>query len=364
MNSDEPQDDKRVEELIERIRQEARLRRTPPGGRAFSRPDLDDRSGILDFYLAELARLSEPRSELPKRFRRFPFGIKPIRKVALGLYNLLTRQQRASNVLVRDALQTLQATFTRNQKALQETELLIDYVGALLPRVRGTPAAESTSEARQSDELDSFYVALEERFRGAQELIRDRLGVYLPILSAADVKGPAADLGCGRGEWLELMSDAGVDALGVELNPLLVAECRNKGLHVVQADFQVFLEQSPAERWQLLTAFHVIEHLGWPAWYSCLRHMHRALQPGGIAILETPNPANLYTAANRFYLDPTHRHPLPDGLLQFAAANAGFSRVEILPLHPESGTGAEGIDASGLAARLTGAQDYALIARK
>ena len=368
MSADEPHDDKRVVELIEQIRQEARLHRTPPAGRAFSQPNIsDDRSGILDFYLSELARLSEPRSELPRRFRRFPFSVSPIRNAALRMYNLLTRQQRASNVLVRDALQALQSMLTRNERAQRETGVVTDYVRALLPHLRRPPAAASTSETRAIDDLDAFYVALEERFRGAQELIRDRLGVYLPLVSAATVKGPAADLGCGRGEWLELMRDAGVETLGVELNPLLVAECRNKGLHVLQADFQTFLEQSPAEHWQLLTGFHVIEHLGWPAWYACLRHMHRALQPGGMAILETPNPGNLYTAANRFYLDPTHRHPLPDSLLQFAATSAGFLRVEILPLHPEpvgaeAGDGALG--ASGLAARLTGAQDYALIARK
>ncbi len=75
-------------------------------------------------------------------------------------------------------------------------------------------------------------------------------------------------------------------------------------------------------------------NLGWPAWYECLRQIHRALAAGGTAIIETPNPGNLVTAANRFYLDPTHSHPIPDALLAFAAKSVGFSSVEILPLHP------------------------------
>src|SRR5438552_2827869 len=164
MSSDEPQDDRRVDELIETIRQEARLHRKPPAGRAFSQPSIgDERSGILDFYLSELARLSEPRSELPRRFRRFPFSVAPIRTAVLRLYNLLTRQQRASNVLIRDALQTLQSMLVRNEWALRESAVLTDYVRELLLRARRDSAAPSTSGLRGIDDLDSFYVALEER---------------------------------------------------------------------------------------------------------------------------------------------------------------------------------------------------------
>jgi predicted TPR repeat methyltransferase len=374
MDSESNVPGKEVDALIEQIRQAARLERALPagvrlGGAADSLPA--SASGPLDGYLAELARRSHPRTELPPRFRRFPLTLAPVRNAALRAYNLLTREQRATNVLVRDALQALQAAQMRSELASREIAVLSDYVRALLvnPHASGptgtptaSPALTETAAASTSG-LDVFFAALGDQFRGSPELIKDRLRVYAPMIRAAALTGPALDLGCGRGEWLELMREAEIESLGVEQNQALAAACRDKGLHVVEADFVAFLEQSPPEHWRIVTGFHVIEHLGWPAWYGCLRQIHRALGPGGMAILETPNPANLATAANRFYLDPTHRHPLPDALLAFAAKSVGFASVEILPLHPVTESAAE-TGESALSQAMSGPQDYALIARK
>jgi len=111
----------------------------------------------------------------------------------------------------------------------------------------------------------------------------------------------------------------------------------------------------------------VIEHLGWPAWFTFMRDIRRVLFAGGMAIVETPNPANVVTAANRFHLDPTHRHPLPHALLEFAAKQVGFCTVEILPLRSEGETAAR-LHAAGvpqeIADSLFGSQDYALVARR
>jgi 2-polyprenyl-3-methyl-5-hydroxy-6-metoxy-1,4-benzoquinol methylase len=111
----------------------------------------------------------------------------------------------------------------------------------------------------------------------------------------------------------------------------------------------------------------VVEHLGWPAWYVFLRQCHRVLRQGGMLILETPNPGNLITAANRFHLDPTHQHPLPDALLEFAAKSVGFELTQIMPLHHELDGALESTPSGGaseIARHLFGSQDYALIARK
>jgi 2-polyprenyl-3-methyl-5-hydroxy-6-metoxy-1,4-benzoquinol methylase len=365
--------------LIEQIRQAARLQRAlPAGGRAETATDSSlTTSAPLDGYLAELARRSHPRTELPLRFRRFPLTLPPLRRLALRVYNLLTREQRAGNVLFRDALQALQAQLTRNEIALRETAVLTDYVRALLMHGRtGLASGERSGRLPQNKvaspvEMDSFFTALGDQFRGSPELIKDRLRVYSPVIRAAALTGPSLDLGCGRGEWLELMREAEIESIGVEQNRLLAAACRAKNLHVIEADFAAFLEQSPPEHWRIVTGFHVIEHLGWPAWYDCLREIHRALSPGGMLILETPNPTNLVTAANFFYLDPTHRHPIPDALLAFAATSLGFADVEILPLHPlsepvaKSGAGGEAAtDESAIMRVMNGPQDYALIARK
>jgi predicted TPR repeat methyltransferase len=373
---------KEVDDLIEQIRQAARLQRAlPEGARRGGATDSTqaDSSGPLDGYLSELIRRSHPRTELPLRYRRFPLTFPPLQKLALRVYNLLTREQRAGNILFRDALQTLQARLDRNEKASRDTAVLTDYVRALVlraPAGRGArklegslPHGETGGEA--AAEMDAFFTALGDRFRGAPELIKDRLRIYPPLIAAASLTGPALDLGCGRGEWLELMRDLRIESIGVEQNGMLSAACRAKNLHVIEGDFTAFLGQSPPGHWRIVTGFHVIEHLGWPAWYDCLRSIHRALCPGGMLILETPNPANLITAANRFYLDPTHRHPLPDALLEFAAKAVGFASVEILPLHPlgepmvGSQTHSEPGSAGAAALKeMIGPQDYALIARK
>lgn len=367
-----------VDALIEQLRQSARLRRALPsrGDEGGSEWSAESSSGLLDGYLAELARRSHPRTELPLRFRRFPLTLAPARNLALRVYNLLTREQRAGNVLVRDALRALQATMQRIERSSREMEILGAYV-----RAQVTHAATADATAREPKTspprgsavpavMDTFFAELGDEFRGSPELIKDRLRVYLPIIRAEALSGPALDLGCGRGEWLELLREADVQALGVEQNRILAAACAVKKLQVIEADFLTFLEQSPPEHWRIVTGFHVIEHLGWPAWYDCLRHIHRSLSAGGMVILETPNPANLITAANRFYLDPTHRHPLPDALLAFAAKSIGFTGVEILPLHstPDAAEAAGAIadapESTNVRAMMSGPQDYALIARK
>ena len=379
-----------VDALVEQIRQAARLHRAlPTGGRAEGAVDLTPANAFesLDGYLAELVRRSLPRTELPPLFRRFPLTYPPARKVALRVYNLLTREQRASNILLRDALQAVQAKLTRNEVALREAAVLTDYVRALVMHERTGRASDDRARTLpQHDttvapmaEMESFFAALGDQFRGSPELIKDRLRVYSPIIRAAALTGPALDLGCGRGEWLELMHEAEIESIGVEQNQMLAAACRARNLQVIEADFVTFLEQSPPEHWGIVTGFHVIEHLGWPAWYDCLRQIHRALGPGGMVILETPNPANVLTAANFFYLDPTHRHPIPDALLAFAAKSVGFASIDVLPLHPAidseigSETGSEatsqagseaGTDESAIMRLMNGPQDYALIARK
>jgi len=363
-----------VETLIEQMRHAARAYRAGLGAAA---PTAgvgvfgDDTSGPIEGQLSELWRRSQPRTELPQRFRRFPLNIAPIGKLALRVYNLLTREQRAGNALTRDALKALQSVVAQRQVVTREHAILADYLRVKLREsesaTRACASPESGSASGHDSALDNFFVALGDRFRGSPELITDRLRAYLPLLSDAGIKGPALDLGCGRGEWLELMRETDIAAVGVEHNRLLLEACSHKNLKAIEADLTVFLKQSPAEHWQLITAFHVIEHLGWPHWLTFLRDVHGALCPGGIAIVETPNPGNVVTAAHLFHLDPTHRHPIPPPLLELAAREVGFDRIDIMPLHADSepagrlvaaGTPPEIVD------RLFGAQDYALVAHR
>jgi O-antigen chain-terminating methyltransferase len=233
------------------------------------------------------------------------------------------------------------------------------------------PAPGPEVRAVDKRQFDSFYLAFENKFRGSRQDIKQRVKVYLPFVKDAKAgkRGrPVIDLGCGRGEWLELLRDEKLVGQGIDLNEFMVAECTERKLSVGKADALEHLGGLRAGTAGGITAFHVIEHLPFPSLLRLCAECLRVLRPGGILILETPNPDNLQVGANRFYTDPTHLHPLPHQLTQFILAAAGFRRVDVLPLHPDpdavaltQGSGAVETVTHRL---LFGAQDYAVIGRK
>jgi O-antigen chain-terminating methyltransferase len=182
---------------------------------------------------------------------------------------------------------------------------------------------------------DAFYRLFEERFRGSREVIKQRLRVYLPfvvpLMSSGD-PGEAVDLGCGRGEWLELMQDEGLPARGVDADAGMLEACVTRGLRVTQGDALAWLAQQGDAQFWVVSAFHVAEHLPFDELRRLVHEAMRVLKPGGLLVLETPNPENLGVATRHFYLDPTHRNPIPPELLSFLTEYAGFSRVKLLRL--------------------------------
>lgn len=184
----------------------------------------------------------------------------------------------------------------------------------------------------------SFYRAFEDRYRGSREIIKDRLRAYAPFTAPLLQDGPAAalDLGCGRGEWLELLGEDGFDARGVDLDDGMLAACHERGLAARHCDALAALRAEPDNSLALVSAFHLVEHLPFELVQDLITESLRALRPGGLLIMETPNPENLTVGATSFYRDPTHVRPLPPDLLGFAAEHAGFGRQRIVRLQEEA----------------------------
>ena len=184
--------------------------------------------------------------------------------------------------------------------------------------------------------LDALYVSFEDQFRGSREDIKERLRVYLPTLKQAQLgtdEMPVLDVGCGRGEWLELLKEQSLRAQGIDVNRILVEECQRQGLEVIERDVIVYLRTLPDASLGAVTGFHIIEHLPFEVLVKLMDETVRVLKPGGVAIFETPNPENVLVGSYTFYLDPTHRNPLPSAVVKFMAEARGLCRVEVMPLH-------------------------------
>lgn len=182
---------------------------------------------------------------------------------------------------------------------------------------------------------NDFYRAFEDRYRGSRELIRGRLEVYLDFLRplAGLFKNPSAvDLGCGRGEFLEVLLAGGFKAKGVDLDAGMLKACQELRLPAEKGDALALLAKLPKQSQVVVSAFHVVEHIPFEQLQTLVSEAYRVLKPGGIMILETPNPENITVATANFYLDPTHQRPIPPPLLSFIGEYAGFERVKTLRL--------------------------------
>ena len=176
--------------------------------------------------------------------------------------------------------------------------------------------------------LDAYkYVGFENEFRGPQSLVRERQESYLPYFDA--VQGDVLDVGCGRGEFIDLLNTRGISARGIDLNSAMVEVCRARGLHVERADAVGYLNALPDESLGGLFAAQVVEHLE-PAYL--LRFLELAahkLRPGGPMVLETLNPA-CWTAFFESYIrDITHRWPLHPDTLRYFVLASGFATATI-----------------------------------
>jgi SAM-dependent methyltransferase len=250
-----------------------------------------------------------------------------------------------------------------NVRVIQQLQDIRSAASPVVSAVAPAPSAESARPLPPVD-LDDWYVAFEDHFRGSREDTKRSQEVYLDYVAAAragTAAAPILDVGCGRGEWLELLREHGSVARGVDLNRAMVLDNRRRGLDVVERDVLTELGALPDDSLGMVTGFHIIEHLPFELLVRLFDECRRVLRPGGCILFETPNPENLVVGAYTFYFDPTHRNPLPPLMTEFLVQQRGFAQVEILRLHPRQ---EEGSDPALLDKWFRGATDYAVIGWK
>lgn len=402
-----------VDELMQKVRDEVARRHdlSLPGNAELNNFNeiAFEKNSPIEHLLSQAELFSEVPTELPDKFNRFPFSLSQgLQKFVLKLYGFLFKKQRVVNFSLIQAqrestnlnrklfehvfaqlidlqsqvkelnerLKAIDERYTKNDSYLK-TELTQQKRSlSLFLEEAQQRSPESVNQGQlqavENEEqhlLDAFYTAFENQFRGEREDIFNRLKVYLPLLEEANIGTsdfPILDVGCGRGEWLELLRESGYTATGLDHNRVMVDYCRTREFEVVEGDVIAYLRTLPDLSLGAVTGFHIIEHLPFPILIKLFNEVVRVLKPGGLAIFETPNPKNIVVGACNFYADPTHKNPLFPDTIQFILESQGLSKVKILYLNPVEGSPFDQEDASWqlLHNWFFCARDYAVVGYK
>lgn len=238
---------------------------------------------------------------------------------------------------------TGEARLTALERHLLSGQAQTEALLAKLQRILENQGAAGTVSPQAADQVaqvraasrGASYLAFEDLHRGTREEIKGRQRVYLShFQGATGSQRPVLDLGCGRGEFLELCREAGLPARGVDVNPDMVELCRGLGLAVEESDALEYLRAQPDGVLGGILLSQVIEHLHLDQLTELVALCSQKLAPGGTLIAETVNPQSLSTFAGAFYVDLTHVKPIHPEAARFLWRWAGFADVQILYLSP------------------------------
>jgi len=272
-----------------------------------------------------------------------------------------------------EKIRSNQAMLSAKQDVLRKQISQIGLGGVLTSVEIKEPAAVSSETVSQNAYEGIDYFDFENHFRGSEQVIKDRQMEYLPYYQG---RTNVVDLGCGRGEFLDLLQEQGVKARGVDLYDEFVHLCRGKGLDVYNKDAIQFLEEIDGT--DGIFAGQLVEHLSIEQIVHLCNTAYDKLETGGYFIMETPNPMSLAIYTHSFYMDPSHQKPVHPLTLQYITQKAGFSEVNILFTEgsrlpggiPElKGESIENINEFNESMKLVsdfifGSQDYAVIAKR
>ena len=315
---------------------------------------------FVRLFLPQLARQQQFNAHVVRHMNELQKTIEELRNAAEELSRLEERFAERSEAIDRRfsekdaekdaAFSALSARFNEAAKVYDEIEGQIGELMALRSMLRTalerapasseagritkktvtskTPEIEPTSWSQLTEWMeDEDYRSFQDRFRGNPEVIAERMREH--VVRFDGVEGRVADLGCGRGEFLDLLAEADIDAIGVEINATEAEECRRRGHDAVVSDLLEWLsEQKDASLGGVFMA-QVIEHLAPTDWQRFVELAAAKLEAGGRLVVETINPGSLYALARAYVVDPTHIRPVHPELLSFLARRSGLCAVDV-----------------------------------
>jgi 2-polyprenyl-3-methyl-5-hydroxy-6-metoxy-1,4-benzoquinol methylase len=230
------------------------------------------------------------------------------------------------------------------------------------PLPTAAPQDAAAHSAATTRPLDIDYTRFAFRFRGSEVQVRQTEELYRPFFANCR---SVLDIGCGRGEFLQLMREMGVPARGIDLGAESVAMCRDEGLDAEVADLFTYPPLQTAGEFDGIFASQLVEHLEPARLPEMIRLCAASLRRGGVLAIETPNPECLAIFATYFYLDPTHTRPVPRQLLEFYMEEAGIGSIEVHEISPAVESIPELAELpESLRKRFFGGLDYAIVGRK
>jgi O-antigen chain-terminating methyltransferase len=266
---------------------------------------------------SDISRLQDERQELSQQIEALRAEFPALRATLQEVDNAGRRTSTQLRVRERDLRRLLNAL---GPEKVQPAADKLAPVPPMFP-----------SEIKNEAEFD--YFAFEEQYRGDEPETRKKQQIYLDYFRDRE---DVVDIGCGRGEFLDALRDAGIKARGVELGTDQILICQEKGLDVVQQDLFAFLESTPDDSLGGIFSAQVIEHMTASDQLRYVALAYRKCKAGSPVIFETINPECVYALVRNFFLDPTHVRPVHPGTLQFAMESAGFRNVELRFSAPET----------------------------
>ena len=331
--------------LLEALR--GALLETEAGVRALATASRESAQRAEDFAREATARLDGAVADLSGLSARL--ARESVARETAG-QDLLASQRRL-DALEKDRDQRTEALARRQEREEAEKIVLAEKIGSAAeglralrlewsslrgslrdlsgapPRISGAAEAARPAAVRADDPLRAgLYVDFEEHFRGSEKEIRARQAGDAARFRGAP--GPVADLGCGRGEFLEALAAEGIAAIGCDANPVMAARAKEKKLAVDQADLFTWLAGRADSSLGGLTAFQVLEHLPPASLFDLVELAIRKLAPSGRVLFETINPESVY-AMRWFWMDLTHVRPVPAPSLAQLLTASGFRDVAV-----------------------------------
>lgn len=209
--------------------------------------------------------------------------------------------------------------------------VLDQKIEGALSRIRDLATPVLTQPAGAAFRDDYLYRRFEDAARGSKDEIRESMRDLLPLLAEHT---PLLDVGCGRGELLELCREAGIEARGIDVNERSVSELKERGLDVSVGAVPEALESIEDRSLGIVYAAHVVEHLQTSPLIAFLTQSHRVLEDGGLLVIETPNAEALMMSGSEFWKDPSHIAPRHPASLIILGRELGFEVASVETLHP------------------------------